>query len=91
MAEDKKMSLLELAENSMAQSLMIFLFANLRLLSATGRIGTKYEYLSINTNKVQRDRAMDFAGYSHFDFESHGITGGRVHDGCLLVGDYPRS
>jgi hypothetical protein len=83
-AEQQRMSLLELAENSMAQSLMIFLFANLRLLSATGRIGTKYEYFSIDTDKVQRDRATDFAGYSHFDFESHGITGGYMMAVFLL-------
>eukprot|EP00545_Synedropsis_sp_CCMP1620_P013646 CAMPEP_0119020656 /NCGR_PEP_ID=MMETSP1176-20130426/24484_1 /TAXON_ID=265551 /ORGANISM="Synedropsis recta cf, Strain CCMP1620" /LENGTH=592 /DNA_ID=CAMNT_0006975111 /DNA_START=146 /DNA_END=1924 /DNA_ORIENTATION=+ len=71
----KKDSLLDLAEITLSQTLMLFLFANLRLLSATGRIGTKYEHLSIDSDKVQRDHARGLAGYSKHDFESHGITG----------------
>eukprot|EP00545_Synedropsis_sp_CCMP1620_P009027 CAMPEP_0119024648 /NCGR_PEP_ID=MMETSP1176-20130426/32259_1 /TAXON_ID=265551 /ORGANISM="Synedropsis recta cf, Strain CCMP1620" /LENGTH=58 /DNA_ID=CAMNT_0006979995 /DNA_START=8 /DNA_END=181 /DNA_ORIENTATION=- len=49
-----KLSLLELAELSMASSMLIFLLADLRILSATGRIRTKYEHLSIDNDTSSR-------------------------------------
>lgn len=69
-----KQNLLELAENSMAMALMLYLLSNLRALSATGRVGTKYEYLSIDSDKNPRRSARDFAGYSEQKTPPKGIT-----------------
>ena len=72
--ERDSMSLMALAETSMSQAMMLYLLANLQNLSATGRVGTKYEYLCIDSDRVPRSRAKDFAGYTEHDFESDGIT-----------------
>ena len=69
-----RMSLMALAETSMSQAMMLFLLANLQNLSATGRVGTKYEHLCIDSDKVPRSKAKDFVGYTEHDFESNGIT-----------------
>ena len=47
----------------MAQAMLIFLMADLRNLSATGRIRTKFECLSIPSDECSRRRARDFSGY----------------------------
>ena len=72
--EDGDMSLMELAETSMSQALMLYILANIQILSATGRVGTKYKHLCIDSDKVPRGCAKDFAGYTEHDFESDGIT-----------------
>jgi hypothetical protein len=75
MARDgDRMPLMALAETSMSQAMMLYLLANLQNLSATGRVGTKYEHLCIDSDKVPRSRAKDFAGYTEHHFESDGIT-----------------
>lgn len=40
-------TMLEEVEEALAQSMLVFLLADLRLLSATGRIQTKYETIAI--------------------------------------------
>ena len=49
------------AHECLAQSLLLFLYADLRLLSATGRINTKYETLSIASDRVPRTSAAGLA------------------------------
>jgi hypothetical protein len=55
-------SILDLIENCLAQSMLIFMLADLRLLSATGRISTKYETLSIDSDRVVKGSADEIAG-----------------------------
>lgn len=57
-------ALFEEAEDSLAQSLLIFLYADLRLLSATGRIHTKYETLRIDSDWAARNSASELAAVS---------------------------
>ena len=45
------------AQECLAQSLLMFLYADLRLLSATGRINTKFETLCIDSDRVPRTSA----------------------------------
>jgi hypothetical protein len=49
------------AQECLAQSLFMFLYADLRLLSATGRINTKFETLCIDSDKVQRTTSAQMA------------------------------
>lgn len=49
------------AHECLAQSLLMFLYADLRLLSATGRISTKYETLCIASDRVPRTSAAGLA------------------------------
>lgn len=49
------------AEECLAQSLLMFLYADLRLLSATGRINTKFEALCIDSDRAPRASAADMA------------------------------
>lgn len=49
------------AHECLAQSLLMFLYADLRLLSATGRINTKYETLCIASDRVPRTSAAGLA------------------------------
>jgi hypothetical protein len=49
------------AHECLAQSLLMFLYADLRLLSATGRINTKYETLCIASDRVPRTSAAGIA------------------------------
>jgi hypothetical protein len=57
-------TLLEEVEEMLAQSLLVFLVADLRLMSATGRIETKYETLAIASDPPTRSTAAQLAGLS---------------------------
>ena len=61
---DREDTVFEEAEDCLAQSLLIFLYADLRLLSATGRISTKYETLCIASDEAQRTSSAHMAGIS---------------------------
>ena len=52
------------AEDCLAQSLLIFLYADLRLLSSTGRISTKFETLCCASDEAERTTAAHMAGIS---------------------------
>jgi hypothetical protein len=54
-------TLLEEAEECLAQSNLIFLLADLRLLSATGRIHTSYDTIAIDSDSVTRTEAATLA------------------------------
>jgi len=53
--------LLDEIREVLAQSYMMFLLADLRFMSGTGRIGTKYEYLAIDSDNCKRDTANRIA------------------------------
>jgi len=57
-------TIMDQIENCLAQSLLIFMLADLRLLSATGRISTKYETLSIDSDRVMKTSANEITGLS---------------------------
>lgn len=76
------LSLLELAERSMAQSLLVFLLADLRILSATGRIQTKYEHVALDSDHSHRS-ALEFAGATLPRYKSRGVT--PAHVVALLI------
>ena len=57
-----KPSLLQEALECLAQSNLIFLLANLRLLSATGRLFTKFETISIDSDFVGKYCAANLTG-----------------------------
>jgi Lipase (class 3) len=73
----KKMSVLALGEETMAHSLLIFMLADLRILSARGKIHTKYEYLCIDSDKSPRHAATDFAGFHNYT-ETRGVTAAHI-------------
>ena len=50
------------AQECLAQSLLMFLYADLRLLSATGRINTKFETLCIDSDRVPRTSVTEMTG-----------------------------
>lgn len=87
MSEDtpkkKKMALLELGEMSMAQAMLIFLFADLRILSATGQIHSKYEHLCIDSDRSPRFSSQDFAGFGEYN-ETNGVTAAHIMAVLLL-------
>jgi len=56
-----KTTIFDEAHECLAQSLLMFLYADLRLLSATGRINTKYETLCIASDRVPRTSAAGLA------------------------------
>eukprot|EP00977_Amphora_coffeiformis_P016504 scaffold5126_cov190-Amphora_coffeaeformis.AAC.1 len=58
-------SLLDEMNESMAYSMLIFLVADLRLMSATGRIATPYEYMAVESDLRVRATAADMAGIGH--------------------------
>ena len=58
----KSRTLLEEVEEALAHSLLVFLVADLRLMSATGRIETKYETIAIASDPLTRSRAVELAG-----------------------------
>lgn len=78
----KTLNLLELAETCMAQSLLVFLLADLRILSATGRIQTKYEHVALDSDHSNRS-ALEFAGAALPSYESRGMT--PAHVVALLI------
>eukprot|EP00957_Ditylum_brightwellii_P035443 2687279-Ditylum_brightwellii.AAC.1 len=55
-------SLLLYAQDCLVQSNLIFLLADLRVLSATGRIHTKFEAVSVESDDVTRTDARTVAG-----------------------------
>jgi hypothetical protein len=61
------LTLLEEVEEMLAQSLLVFLVADLRLMSATGRIETKYETLAIDSDPPTRSTAAELAGLNGDD------------------------
>lgn len=63
-------TLLEEVEEMLAQSLLVFLVADLRLMSATGRIETKYETLAIASDPPTRSTAAQLAGLNDDDQRS---------------------
>jgi hypothetical protein len=54
-------TILDEARECVAQSNLMFLYADLRLLSATGRINTKFETLCIDSDRVPRTTASQMA------------------------------
>lgn len=58
----KSRTLLEEVEENLAQSLLVFLIADLRLMSATGRIETKYETIAIASDPPSRSTSQELAG-----------------------------
>ena len=54
-------SIVDEARECLAQSNLMFLYADLRLLSATGRINTKFETLCIDSDRVPRTTASQMA------------------------------
>lgn len=55
-------TLLEEVEENLAQSLLVFLIADLRLMSATGRISTKYQTIAIASDPPTRSTSLELAG-----------------------------
>ena len=78
--DEEHVPLIELGEETMAQAMLIFLLADLRILSATGRIRTKFEHLCLDSDHSPRISSLDFAGFydyisdesSSSSIESHG-------------------
>ena len=54
-------TLFEEADDCLAQSLLMFLYADLRLLSATGRINTKFDVLSIDSDFAMKTTSNEVA------------------------------
>eukprot|EP00934_Nitzschia_sp_Nitz4_P008542 Nitzschia sp. Nitz4//scaffold5_size260463//72803//75526//NITZ4_000963-RA/size260463-processed-gene-0.306-mRNA-1//1//CDS//3329555283//8532//frame0 len=71
------MSLLELGEETMAQAMLIFLLSDLRILSATGRIRTKFEHLTLDSDRSPRLTSRDFAGFYDYE-EANGVTASHI-------------
>jgi hypothetical protein len=63
--ETHQRTLLEEIREVLAQSYLIFLVADLRLLSATGRIRTLYEHLAIDSDVYPRNTAAQLACLVH--------------------------
>jgi len=61
-SSSKDASLLEEMMGGLALSMLIFLIADLRLMSATGRIATKYETIAVESDMMLRDSAAILAG-----------------------------
>jgi Lipase (class 3) len=57
----RQRTLLEEIREVLAQSYLIFLMADLRLMSGTGRIGTLYEYLAIDSDVYPKHTAAQLA------------------------------
>lgn len=76
-------SLLELGEETMAQAMLIFLLVDLRILSATGRIRTKFEHLALDSDRSPRLTSQDYAGFYDYE-ETDGVTASHIM-GVLLV------
>lgn len=55
-------TILEEVEENLAQSMLVFLLADLRLMSATGRVLTKYETIAIASDPPTRSTATELAG-----------------------------
>lgn len=55
-------TILDEVEENLAQSMLVFLLADLRLMSATGRVLTKYETIAIASDPPTRSNASSLAG-----------------------------
>ena len=55
-------TILDEVEENLAQSMLVFLLADLRLMSATGRVLTKYETIAIASDPPTRSNAIELAG-----------------------------
>jgi len=63
-----KPTLIEEADEALAQSLLMFLYADLRLLSATGRIYTKFETLCIDSDLALKHTSAELAAVDKSTF-----------------------
>ena len=71
------------AQECLAQSLLMFLYANLRLLSATGHINTKFETLCIDSNRVSRSSATEMTGLAGNLLPMDIASMNNLHEGVL--------
>jgi len=81
---EENISLIKLAERTMVQSMLVFLLADLRILSAAGKINTKYERLCIDSDRVRKQGAQDFALHTTPDYESCGVSAAHIMAVLLL-------
>jgi len=58
----ERRTMMQEVEEALAQSMLVFLLADLRLMSATGRVKTKYETIAIASDPPTRSTAVDLAG-----------------------------
>mmetsp|Transcript_48894 Transcript_48894/g.72649 ORF Transcript_48894/g.72649 Transcript_48894/m.72649 type:complete len:707 (+) Transcript_48894:107-2227(+) len=74
------MTLFDEAEDCLALSHLIFLFTDLRLLSATGRINTRFETLCIDSDDAPKTTAEELAGLEELDeeHETKGISAAQL-------------
>ena len=56
-----RVTIIDEAQECLAQSLLMFLFADLRMLSATGRINTKFETLCVDSDVAPRCTSSEIA------------------------------
>jgi Lipase (class 3) len=82
-ADEKRTTLLQLAEKCLSSSRLIFLVADLRLLSSTGRINTKYESLCLDSDRFLRTTSQSMACLEDQEPEK-GITASHVMAILLL-------
>jgi len=80
---DKRTTLLKLAEKCLSSSRLIFLLADLRLLSSTGRINTKYESLCLDSDRFLRTTSHGMACL-HAEEPERGITASHIMAILLL-------
>ena len=66
-----RVTIIDEAQECLAQSLMMFLFADLRMLSATGRINTKFETLCVDSDVAPRCTSSEIAQCSPPDLPRH--------------------
>jgi Lipase (class 3) len=92
--EGEKEVLMKLTEKCLAQSNLIFLVADLRLLSATGRINTNFEALCLDSDSTPRMTSETMAGFGDTEMR-RGITPRHVmaivllemHQSWTLIGN----
>jgi len=84
MSEEKKVTLIDLAERTMVQSMLVFVLADLRILSSAGKLHTKYERLCIDSDKVRKQSAQEFALHTSPDYESRGVSAAHIMAVLLL-------
>ena len=81
--EGRQLSLLKMAEKCLAQSRLIFLVADLRLLSSTGRINTKFDALCLDSDRFLRTSANGMACETTCEM-GQGITASHIMAILLL-------
>jgi len=82
--KNEKVSLIELAETTMVQSMIVFLLADLRILSATGKLRCGYQSLYIDSDQTRKQYSHDFAGQTPPNYESSGVTSAHIMAILLL-------